>query len=484
MKIADRAECELVVVGGGPAGLAAATLAAELNIDTVILDEQEAPGGQIYRAVERRSSYGDRVAPLLGPDFRSGLDLVNAFRHSGAAYAPASAVWQVTPDGAVGITQQGEASLLRSRHVILATGAMERPVPVSGWTLPGVMGAGAAQTLLKSSGIVPSETTVIAGCGPLPLLVAAQLLEAGVPLKAVLITAPRMLPAQALYQLPWALTQLNEIRKGLSWMRRLRAAGVAIYYGVSDVVADGADKLELVSFTAKGKSLSIPASVLLLHDGVVPNVQLSRSAGCRHVWDEAQLTWRPVVDEWGATSQERISIAGDGQRILGAKAAEPLGRLAALDAACRLGRISVKERDARAEEHRKLLKRLMRIRPFLDRAFPPSLVKPLPKGNTIVCRCEEISASFLRETIRDGLTDPNQIKSLTRCGMGPCQGRMCGTTVGRIIAEELGKSVEQVGLYRPRIPVKPVTLGAWATLRNAVEDPAAQHTGEPSRREL
>lgn len=484
MKIADRAECELVVVGGGPAGLAAATLAAELNIGTVILDEQEAPGGQIYRSIERRSGQGDRVAPLLGPDFRSGLNLVQAFRRSGAIYAPASAVWQVTPDGSVGITQQGDASLLRGRHVILATGAMERPVPVPGWTLPGVMGAGAAQTLLKSSGIVPSESTVIAGCGPLPLLVAAQLLQAGVPLKAVLITTPRMLPAQAILQLPWALTQFSEIRKGLSWMRHLRAAGVAIHYGVSNVVAEGKDKLAAVSFSAKGKSVKIPASVLLLHDGVVPNVQLSRSAGCRHVWDEAQLTWRPEVDEWGATSQERISIAGDGQRILGAKAAVYLGRLAALDAARRLGRIGIEERDARAEEHRKLLKRLTRIRPFLDQAFPPSLVKALPAGDTIVCRCEEISAASLRQTIRDGLTDPNQIKSLTRCGMGPCQGRMCGTTVGRIIADELGRSVEQVGLYRPRIPVKPVTLGAWAALHNAVRDPAAQHTGEPSRREL
>jgi NADPH-dependent 2,4-dienoyl-CoA reductase/sulfur reductase-like enzyme len=483
MRIADRAECEMVVVGGGPAGLAAATLAAELGIDTVILDEQETPGGQIYRAIERRSVQGDRIAPLLGPDFRSGLGLVEAFRDSGATYAPSSAVWQVRSDGTVGITQRGEATLLRSRHVILATGAMERPVPVPGWTLPGVMGAGAAQTLLKSSGVVPSGATVIAGCGPLPLLVAAQLLAAGVPLKAVLMTTPRMLPIQALCKLPRALTQFKEIHKGLSGMRQLRATGVAIYHGVSAVEAEGAEMLEQVAFVAGGKRRTISASVLLLHDGVVPNVQLSRSTGCRHVWDEAQLTWRPDVDEWGATSHEHIAIAGDGQRIYGAKAAVLLGRLAALDAARRLGRISVQERDARAKDQRKALQRLTRIRPFLDRAFSPSMVTQLPSGDTIVCRCEEISASFLRTSISDGLREPNQIKSLTRCGMGPCQGRMCGTTVARIIAEELDISVEKVGLYRPRIPVKPVSLGAWADLRNAMTEPGMKSPGEPTCRE-
>ena len=484
MRIADRAECELVVVGGGPAGLAAATLAAELAIDTVLLDEQETPGGQIYRAVERRSTRGDRIGPILGPDFCSGLAQVDAFRRSGATYAPGSAVWQVLADGAVGITQAGEASLLRGRQVILATGAMERPVPVFGWTLPGVMGAGAAQTLLKSSGVVPAEATVIAGCGPLPLLVAVQLLDAGAPLKAVLITTPRMLRAEVLMQLPRALTQFREIIKGLSWMRRLRSAGVEIHHGVSGVEAKGENKLEAVSFVTEGKRRSIPASVLLLHDGVVPNVQLSRSTGCRHLWDRTQLAWRPEVDEWGATSLERIAIAGDGQRIFGAKAAVPLGRLAAFDAARRLGRITVQERDASARHDQKLLKELTRIRPFLDAAFPPSLVKPLPSGDTIVCRCEEISASSLRQSIEDGLRDPNQIKSLTRCGMGPCQGRMCGTTVTRIIAEETGRTVEQVGLYRPRIPVKPVSLGAWAELRNAFIDPDLKPKGEPSRREL
>jgi NADPH-dependent 2,4-dienoyl-CoA reductase/sulfur reductase-like enzyme len=483
MKIANRAVCEMVVVGGGPAGLAAATLAAELGVDTVLLDEQDTPGGQIYRAIERRSTQGDRIATLLGPDFRSGLNLIEAFRKSGATYAPASAVWQVRSDGTVGITQQGDASLLRSRHVILATGAMERPVPVPGWTLPGVMGAGAAQTLLKSSGVVPSKATVIAGCGPLPLLVAAQLLAAGVPLKAVLITTPRMLPIQALCQLPRALTQFNEIRKGLSWMRQLRAAGVAIYHGVSAVEAEGAEALEQVAFVAEGERRIIQASVLLLHDGVVPNVQLSRSTGCRHVWDEAQLTWQPDVDEWGSTSQEHISIAGDGQRIFGAKAAALLGRLAALDVARRLEKISIRERDAFAMEPRKHLKRFTRIRPFLDRAFPPSMVERLPSGDTIVCRCEEISASFLRKSIADGLREPNQIKSLTRCGMGPCQGRMCGTTVARIIAEELDISVEKVGLYRPRIPIKPVSLGAWADLRNAIKEPGLKSSGEPTRRE-
>ena len=142
---------ELAVVGAGPAGLAAATLAAELGIDTLLIDEQDGPGGQVYRAIAR-PPLGEPA--ILGADYWQGAALLVPFRASGAAYLPGAAVWSVSRALEIGVSAGGTARLIQAKHVILATGALERPFPIPGWTLPGVMTAGAAQILLKSSGLV------------------------------------------------------------------------------------------------------------------------------------------------------------------------------------------------------------------------------------------------------------------------------------------------------------------------------------------
>ena len=140
---------DLTIVGAGPAGLAAATSAARLGLDTVLLDEQPAPGGQIYRAITE-TPVGDRA--VLGEDYWHGAELVEPFRQSGAQYVPGTTVWSLSREREIGISVAGAARLIQARHVILATGALERPFPIPGWTLPGVMTCGAAQILLKSSG--------------------------------------------------------------------------------------------------------------------------------------------------------------------------------------------------------------------------------------------------------------------------------------------------------------------------------------------
>jgi NADPH-dependent 2,4-dienoyl-CoA reductase/sulfur reductase-like enzyme len=470
MSAADRKSCDFAVIGGGPAGLAAAALAAELGLNTVLFDEQPTPGGQIYRNVEAVSRTGGDLATILGGDYLQGATLVDQFRRSGAVYEPLSSVWQTLPSGTVGVSQQGEASLVQASRILLATGAMERPFPIPGWTLPGVMGVGAAQTLLKGSGLVPDRPTVVAGSGPLVYLVAWQLLQAGAPLKAVLLTAPFRSVLHALPALPGAIRSLGELRKGVRWMRELRSAGVEILR-ISDLRAEGRGRLETVSFTAGNRRRSLDASLLLLHEGVIPNIQFTTSIRCEHVWDETHRAWHPQTDEWGATSQERIAVAGDGAGIRGAKAAARLGRLAALDAAYRLGRLTREARDERAKAERLRLAREQGLRSFLDRLFtPPSFVSSLA-DSTVVCRCEEISAGEIRGLLEDGLCDVNQLKSFSRCGMGQCQGRMCGPTVGQMMAVHRGCLMSDVGYYRLRIPVKPLPLAELAFLRNASNEP-------------
>ncbi|GAA5237134.1 FAD-dependent oxidoreductase [Verticiella sediminum] len=458
--------CELLIVGAGPAGIAAATQAASLGVDTLLLDEQATPGGQIYRAITTTPT----DPGILGSDYWHGASLLEPFRASGAAYLPSATVWAVShagqaePGGGfeVAFSTGGKADILHARHILLATGALERPFPIPGWTLPGVVTAGAAQILLKTAGVVPGERAVLAGSGPLLYLVAWQYLNAGVQLERLLETTP---PGRLVRALPHALDFLRSpyLGKGLKLMRAVRA-GVPIVRGVQALQARGRDRLESVGYRAGGRAHEIPATHLMLHQGVVPNVNLSRALGVDHVWNEAMACWQPHVDEWGATSMAGISIAGDGAGIGGAVAAEHRGRLAALQAAVALGRVDAARRDRDARAPSRALARAVRGRAFFDVLYQPSDAYRRPTDDTIVCRCEEVTARQVRETVKLGCSGPNQMKAFLRCGMGPCQGRLCGLTVSELIAEERGVPQDEVGYYRLRFPTKPLTLGELALL--------------------
>jgi len=179
---------ELAVIGAGPAGMAAVITAAELGIDVVVLDEQPTPGGQIYRAIAETPL---RDPAILGESYWRGAELAKAFHASAAHHVPQVTVWTASRDGEIGVSVGGAVRMLRAKRVILATGALERPFPIQGWTLPGVLTAGAAQNLLKSAAMVGSGRVVLAGTGPLLWLLAAQYLRAGGAFTAILETMPR-----------------------------------------------------------------------------------------------------------------------------------------------------------------------------------------------------------------------------------------------------------------------------------------------------
>lgn len=179
---------DLAVIGAGPAGLAAATRAASLGLSVTVFDENPAPGGQIYRGIEAVVSRRAADLAFLGDAYRAGEAILRAFRASTARHAPATSVWLVQKDRRLGILQGGKASMVEPRRVLIATGARERPMPIPGWTLPGVMMAGGVQTLLKSAGMVPDGAVVLAGNGPLLYQLASQLIAAGASVAAVLDT--------------------------------------------------------------------------------------------------------------------------------------------------------------------------------------------------------------------------------------------------------------------------------------------------------
>ena len=453
---------DLAIIGAGPAGMAAAALAAEFGLDTMIVDEGDAPGGQIYRGIERALESSPKTSPL-GADYLAGRALAAGLRGSRANYRPATTVWHIDPDAALGgtlsLAAEGRSETVAARHILIATGAIERPVPLPGWTLPGVMTVGAAQILLKTADLVPEGRAVLAGQGPLLLLVALQLARAGAPPIAVLETAPHANYHAAARQLPRVLWPgRRDMAKGVALILGLSRAGIAVRREVRGLRALGRGHLERVAWEGG----EIAADHLFLHEGVIPNTQISLALQLAHRWDDRQLCWRPVVDDWGRTSLAGIAIAGDGGGIAGAAAAALSGRLAALDAAAALGRIDAAERDRRAAAIRAGLTRERAIRPFLDALYRPAESVLSPADAVIACRCEEVSAGQIRRAVQLGATGPNQVKAFLRCGMGPCQGRVCGPIVGAVIARARGVPIAEVGNYRPRAPYKPISLGTLA----------------------
>lgn len=452
---------DLLVIGAGPAGMAAATTAATLGLKTALLDEQPQAGGQIYRNV---AACDAQVAALLGPDYRYGAGLVQALQASGTQRHAQTLVWDVAQDLTVTALQAGRAFQLRAPQLIAATGAMERASPVPGWTLPGVMNAGAVQIAMKTGGAVPSGRVVLAGAGPLLLLVACQLLEAGAEVAALVETTPGGQRLRALPHLPAALRSWPALAKGLKMVQRLRSAGLPWFVRASDLAVIGEGHVQALGFKSGGRIHRVDADTVLLHHGVIPNTQLSRLLRVEHRWDERQLCWQVVTDAFGQTSLAGLRMAGDGTAIAGARAAEASGTLAALGAAHALGHIDTATLTQRAEPWRRLLAAERSIRPFLDVLYRPPRWVTEPADDTIICRCEEVTAGRVREMARLGCVGPNQTKFFSRCGMGPCQGRVCGSVVTQVLAAELGRTPAEVGAYRIRAPLKPIPLRALAAM--------------------
>jgi NADPH-dependent 2,4-dienoyl-CoA reductase/sulfur reductase-like enzyme len=450
---------DLIVVGAGPAGLAAAIEARRHGLDVLLLDEQDAPGGQIWRAIERNAASGK----TLDADYAAGAEIARAFRASGAAAEFGASVWNVASDGSVAWTKAGIADTARAEHVLLATGALERAMPLPGWTLPGVMTIGAAQILLKSARLVPKGRVWLAGQGPLLELYATQLLHAGAKLAGIVDLQPRGATIAALKFASGALGASRAVAKGWRWRRNIASAGI-VRYVADSVEALGDDTLRAIRIRRNITTSEEPADTVLLHDGVVPNVQITRALGLEHFWHEPQRCFVPRVDAWGRSSQPSIRIAGDGAGILGAVAARAGGALAALAIACERGRIDTATRDRLAAPWLQIRERESGLRRFLDALFPPRLAATGIDDNTIICRCEEVTADTLREAARLGCLGPNQLKAFARCGMGPCQGRICGLAVSEVIAEARGVDVNEVGYFRLRFPTKPVTLGELAAM--------------------
>ena len=448
--------------------MSAALAAADGGLRVLLLDEQPQPGGQIYRnvGVSRPSR------KWLGKDYAAGSRLVDALARSGVTVQSGAAVWRVERGPRVVWSQGGVSRATTAPHVLLASGAQERPVPFLGWTSPGVMTVGAAQILMKTAGMLPKDA-VLAGSGPLLYLVAAQMIDAGCPPKALVETQTNAMMLRAFPHLPKALFSFGTLVKGLGLIGKIRAAGVPRYKAASGFAATAEDSgMIRFSFRSRGRVENLSCTLLLTHQGVIPSTHISRAAGIAHEWNEAQLALQPICDIWGATNQQGLYVAGDGSEINGANAACAAGTLAALDILRASGRISADTRNQRAAPALAARFRARAIRLFLDAAYQPPAEILSPPDPTLVCRCEEVTALAIRQGMREGATGYRQIKTSLRAGMGACQGRMCDATVRGILSAGKASRMGNIDPPRARAPIKPIGLGELAVLTSQSKDTA------------
>ncbi len=453
---------DIAVLGGGPAGMAAATEAATAGARTVLLEESPLPGGQVYRALPT----GFTATP--DRDRRTGDGLRAALAASGAEQHTGCRVWAV---GGGPLVSQGNApepftlSALRldgapftvtARALILCCGTHERIIPFPGWTLPGVIGLAAATILLKAQGVVPGRRVVVAGAGPLLFAVAAKVIAGGARVAAVVDAATT---GEWLRALPALAARPDVLAQGLAWRAALLAARVPVLQASRILAAEGEGHLARVRIATGEAERVVEADALCVGHGLVPATEAARSFRAKHVHRSEDGGWVPVLDAQQRTSVPLLYVAGDGAGVRGAAAAPSAGRVAALAALDDLGLAgdrAARQRDAvaalaRARRAGAAMARMMALRPALVAAIPPE---------TIICRCEGVTRAAIDAAADSGATTINQLKHFTRCGMGPCQGRMCGDAAGSVLALRRGVDVAQVGFATGRVPLRPVPMEA------------------------
>lgn len=446
---------DIAIIGAGPAGMSAAITAVKAGSTVVVLDDKKQAGGQIYRNV----SHSPLPNPeSLGSDYTKGRSLVTEFEASGVTALWESTVWHVGDNGEILFSQKGVTKSLTAREIIISCGAMERPFPVPGWHLPGVMSAGSAQVMLKNDAMV-RDNAVFVGTGPLLYLIVAQYIRLGVEVKALVDTTPLSSYTGSAPYLPGALAHARMLVKGMGLLNEIRKAGVTVYRFAENIAIEGDTEAKSIKFNCGGSQIKFSAEHVFLHQGVIPNLNMTRSLGVDHHWCAQQLCWKPTLDIWGESSVASIAVAGDCSGIVGADAAVDMGRVVALQRLVRLDLITEKKRDQLAADALARIKKLNRFRKFIDRLYRPQDLHRIPQQeDTVVCRCEEQTVGQLKAGFDAGANGPDELKGLTRCGMGPCQGRQCGHTVSELLAQWRGVTVSDIGYYRLRSPMRLLNL--------------------------
>jgi NADPH-dependent 2,4-dienoyl-CoA reductase/sulfur reductase-like enzyme len=445
---------EVLVIGAGPGGLSAAIAARGAGAAVLVVDERAQPGGQYFKQVSVDP------AGTAAPDrqHREGAALIETARRLGVEIRSGLTIWGAFEPGLFAAVADGRSHRFAPKATIVATGAYERGWPVPGWTLPGVMTTGAAQTLWRTARRLPGRRVLIAGNGPLNLQLAAELIEGGAEVVAVVEAAPRPGPAKLGALCTMLASAPGLVRDGLRYQLRRRSGSAEMIHG--SVVASVTRSTRGLVVQLDGAARSFEVDVLCLGYGFEPSNELLRVLGCRHDLDPVRQQLATRRDDRGRTDVAGIYALGDCTGLGGARAALAEGTIVGLSVAEDLGH---KIDEAQRERARAMLRRHRRFQRALWNLYeaPPYSARRAT-AETVICRCEEVTLDQIELALAEKMASAGTIKRRTRLGMGRCQGRYCAPVLEALLAERLGKERGEFTGFAPRVPVKPVPIGELA----------------------
>jgi thioredoxin reductase len=460
----------LTVVGAGPAGIMAAFAAANADVAVTVIDDNPLPGGQYYRQSPAEFEVSDPVAAHSGRPEAAGL--YARLDHPNIRVIHQMEVWGVFDEGTLALTDHKQTFLLETDRVVLATGAYDRPLAFPGWTLPGVLGAGATLRMIKSQWLLPGKRMLLAGLGPLQLYLADLLLKSGVD---VVCVAEAANPFSAWRSLAGFWGHWDRLREAYGYRRTLWEHRVPLLFNHAIISAEGAGQVEKATIARldkegavlPGTEQTFEIDTFCLGYGLLPSYQLPASFDCELRYDKNLRWFVPKHDANMETSVAGVFVAGDVTDMGGVHVAASEGRVAGLTAAFQLGGPGSAELVNEMELAQAKLQRLNRLARSLQGmyAFRPGLAH-LTRDDTVICRCEEVPAGEIKNSLSKGAIDPHQVKLQTRAGMGRCQGRICSALIAPMIARQTGRPLRTMKPYTTRPPIQPISLGELA----AVED--------------
>lgn len=455
---------QLLVIGGGAAGLNAALTAARLGVEVVLLDERKALGGQYFKQARTPA----HVPPSMRGDTQAaaGRALIEAVYSAGVTVYCDALVWGCEDGPHLFARVAGRLMSFRPGALIVAGGAYERVVPRRGWTLPGVMTTGAAQTLLRTSGTLPGKRVLIAGNGPLNLQVAVELARAGSKIVAIAEAAAPALSTKAGAFLRMLGVAPDLALQGIRLTAGSLARGITVLSGFRVIGVSSTDSGLCVRLRdlRNGKIRTSDCDVLCLSDGFLPNNELLRLLGCRHDFDTLRGHLVTVRDENCMTSIEGVFAIGDCCGLNGARAAMHEGEISALAALVHLEPNRITEQASAFDLARRNLEKAQRFQRALWQYYAPvtgaySTLQSDQQDDdkTLLCRCERITLGNVRAACVGDNMDLGAIKRATRIGMGACQGRYCLPAAVALLQANGALQANEFSMPAPRMPLRPLS---------------------------
>jgi thioredoxin reductase len=440
---------DVLIVGGGAGGLSAAIAAADAGASVIVLDERKVEGGQYYKQAADGT--------ILDQQQDDGAELVARAKASGAQIHSGVELWGAFDGLEFFGHRDGAPVFARPKTAIIATGAYERPVTMPGWTLPGVMTTGAAQTLWRSYKTLPGKRIAVCGSGPLNVQVALELAKGGAEIAYLAERAPAAIhkPATALAM---ALADPKLTAQGLGMLAGLRRHGIGLHHQCELARVEQAGEALAATFrTGAGGEETVIVDALCMNAGFEPQNEILRLLGAQMQYDPAMGHLRCQTSDAMQTSVPGLYAIGDCTGLGGAPAARVQGEIAGTCAAAatgygEAGDLSSKRRTL--ARHRRFQSQLWTLYDIAPRD-----TNPLP-DSTLVCRCEELTLGDIRAGLSTAPGHVGSLKRATRVGMGRCQGRYCGPIAARMVADATGKPIEDLSFFAPRVPIKPVAISA------------------------